>query len=141
MNEFHGRCHCGNMEVIFSTEKAPEDFSPRACQCSFCRKHSTRALSDPAGHISLSAQNPDLLERYRFGTGITDFLVCKTCGVYVAAYMDDGDDAYANVMASVLDDHESFPAAAAPTDYGNEDAAGKRQRRREKWTPASLNVG
>jgi len=87
------------------------------------------------------ARDEALLERYRFETGITDFLVCKKCGVYVAAYMDDGGDAFANVMAAVLDDQARFPAAAAPTDYGDEDAVGKRRRRREKWTPATLRIG
>ncbi len=140
MTKFHGQCHCGNLEVTFTTAKTPDQFTPRACQCSFCRKHSTRALSDPTGRIDLMAHDEGLLERYRFGTGITDFLVCRKCGVYIAAYMDDGAAAYANVMASVLDNQADF-SAAAPTDYGDEDATGKRQRRREKWTPATLRIG
>ena len=40
-----GGCHCGNIEVIFETDIAPEETEPRACQCSFCRQHQSRAVS------------------------------------------------------------------------------------------------
>ena len=139
MSQYTGGCHCGNIKVSFETEIAPEDFIPRACQCRFCRKHSTRALSDPAGWINLQVHSEADLNRYQFGTKATEFLICKSCGVYVSAYMPDGDVAYGNVMASALDDYNAFGNGVV-TDYGDEDEAGKRARRREKWTPARLNV-
>ena len=139
MSRYKGACHCGNIALTFETEKAATDFTPRACDCSFCRKHSTRALSDPAGHIHLSVQREDDLNRYQFGTKATQFLICRSCGVYVSAYMPDGDAAFANVLASVLHDHDRFGSGEL-TDYGNEDEAGKRARRRQRWTPAALTV-
>ncbi len=81
----------------------------------------------------------DLLECYRFGLGVTDFLICRKCGVYVSAYMQDGDDAYANVMVNVLDDREQFQQPN-PIDLDGENEAGKRQRRRDNWTPARLRI-
>jgi hypothetical protein len=139
MLEFKGGCHCGNISVIYKTTIPAEDAVPRACQCSFCRKHATRGLSDPMGEIAITVTDPARLGRYQFGTKATEFLVCSTCGVYVSAYMPDGDRAYANVMANVLHDHEAFgPGVAA--DYGSEDEAGKRQRRRQNWTPATLTI-
>ena len=139
MSGYKGGCHCGNISVTFETNKAATDFTPRACDCSFCRKHSTRALSDPGGHIHLNVQREDDLNRYQFGTKATEFLICRSCGVYVSAYMPDGDVAFANVLASVLHDHDRFGSGEL-TDYGNEDEASKRARRRQNWTPATLSV-
>ncbi len=39
------------------------------------------ALSDPSGAIEITVHDQDLLERYRFGLGATDFLICRKCGV------------------------------------------------------------
>lgn len=139
MHHFHGSCHCGNLEVDYSTSTAAEAAAVRACQCSFCRKHDARAISDPAGAIEIAAHDPELLERYRFGLGATEFLICRKCGVYVSAYMPDGEEAYANVMVNVLDDREKFPEPNA-VHLDGENEAGKRQRRRDNWTPARLRV-
>ncbi len=140
MHHFHGSCHCGNLEVDYSATVPPEVAAARACQCSFCRKHDARALSDPSGAIEITVHNEALLERYRFGLAATDFLICRKCGVYVSAYMPDGEVAYANVMVNVLDDREQF-RQPIPVDLGGETETGKRQRRRDKWTPATLRVG
>ena len=139
MTQYNGGCHCGFIKVSFETEVMPENFQPRACQCSFCRKHSTRALSDPSGRIDIIVHRNADLSRYQFGVKATEFLICRSCGVYVSAYMPDGASAYANVMADVLDNYESF-GDGVTTDYGDEDEAGKRARRKERWTPARLSV-
>ena len=139
MLEFKGGCHCGNISVVYKTTTSAKDAVPRACQCSFCRKHATRALSDPSGHVAITITDPARLGRYQFGTKATEFLVCSTCGVYVSAYMPDGDRAYANVMANALHDPDAFGPGVA-TNYGSEDEAGKRERRRQKWTPATLTI-
>ncbi|MDA0997027.1 MAG: aldehyde-activating protein [Proteobacteria bacterium] len=140
MHTFEGGCHCGNLEVTFETEIAPADAEPRACQCSFCRKHNTRALSDPEGRIEIVVFDPDKFSRYKFGTGATEFLVCANCGVYVAAYMADGDQAYANVTASALIAHAEFTRPARSIEYHDENEAEKRARRRRVWTPAALII-
>ena len=137
MSGYSGGCHCGNIRVWFETELVPADLTPRACQCSFCRKHSTRALSDPSGHIHLTIKNKDNVSCYQFGTKTTEFLICANCGVYVSAYMAYGENTYANVMANVLLAHESFGPGIL-IDYGVEDEAEKRERRRRDWAPASL---
>ena len=139
MSRYRGGCHCGNIQVRFETEITPDEFIPRACQCSFCRKHSTRALSDPSGHIHLTVKSGDVLSRYQFGTKSTEFLVCTNCGVYVSAYMPDGDRAYANVMANALHDCDAFGPGIA-TDLSSEEKEGKRERRRQMWSPATLTI-
>jgi hypothetical protein len=138
MYQFLGRCHCGNIEVTYRTTVPPEAAAVRACQCSFCRKHAARAISDPEGSMEIVIHRPEHLRRYRFGLEATDFLICGTCGVYLSAYMADGEAAYANVMVNVLDDHERYTQLPTPADYDNEDEAARRQRRRLNWTPATL---
>jgi len=139
MHLFHGGCHCGNLEVDYSTNRAPEETVVRACQCTFCRKHDARAVSDPAGRMKITVHDEGLLERYQFGLGVTDYLICRKCGVYVSAFMHQGGEAYANVMVNVLDEREKF-LAPEPLHLDGEDAAGKWQRRRENWTPASIHL-
>lgn len=140
MQVFRGGCHCGNVEVDYRSDVDPSEAFIRACQCSFCRKHNTRALSDPAGALEIVANDPGHLVRYRFGLETADFLICGRCGVYVAAVMDDGEMAFATLMVSVLDDARAFTQTAAPFDYGTEDAPARRQRRRERWTPATVRI-
>ena len=141
MAELKGGCHCGNISLLYITDIAPEDTRPRACQCGFCRKHSTSAVSDPEGKAVISVRDGSLLSRYQFGLKAADFLICRECGVYVAAFMPYPDDAhgFATLMSVALDDRTRFPQAQ-PTVYEGEDEAGRRQRRRERWTPARLEI-
>ncbi|MSQ18238.1 MAG: aldehyde-activating protein [Betaproteobacteria bacterium] len=139
MHQLDGSCHCGNIRVLYRTAVAPEEARPRACQCTFCRKHNTRAISDPGGTLAITVDDQGALNRYRFGLGAAEFLICRTCGVYVAAFMADphDDQGYATLMANVLEAQGRYPEAA-PTVYDNEDEAGRRARRRQRWTPATL---
>ena len=92
MAKHTGGCHCGNISVLYTTGVAPEETTPRACQCDFCRKHNTSAVSDPDGDLAISVRDASLLNRYQFGLKAADFLICRACGVYVAAFMPDPDD-------------------------------------------------
>ena len=60
---------------------APEDIEPRACQCSFCRQHQSRSVSDPTGRLRITVANGDLLSRYQFAMKSIEFLICRECGV------------------------------------------------------------
>ncbi len=137
-----GGCHCGNIEVVFETDIAPEETEPRACQCSFCRRHQSRAVSDPDGRLRITVADSDLLSRYRFGLKSIDFLVCRACGVYVAGFMPDPTDdrAFATLMVSALEDRARFPSPVAK-DYDAQSGQQRTARRRKVWTPASLTIG
>src|SRR5688572_20768408 len=74
-----GRCHCDAIAFEFHSSKA---LSPRTCDCSFCRKHGVRSVSDPDGRAIIKVRTP---LRYRFGRKTADFLICGECGVYVVA--------------------------------------------------------
>ncbi len=141
MTVLAGRCHCGNMEALFETPNRPESLALRACACGFCRAHGMRATSDPAGRLTVTLRDPEGVNRYRFGLGTADFFVCRTCGVYLAAVMSEGDDAWGIVNINALDDSDAFTQVIAAMDYGAEDEDGRRARRRAKWTPATVVSG
>jgi len=65
--KYQGGCHCGNLRIEFETEISPAEIELRACQCTFCRKHGSRAVTDPAGHLAIGAAHGDHLGRYAFG--------------------------------------------------------------------------
>ncbi|HEY4128317.1 MAG TPA: hypothetical protein VGN70_09750 [Gammaproteobacteria bacterium] len=111
----------------------------RACQCTFCRRHGALSTSDPAGSLRLYVTDIDLVQRYRFGLGITDFLICRRCGVYVAAMMDMDGGRYAVINAGVLERRDELIAPVLPMEYGGEDEAARLARRRMRWTPVQAS--
>ncbi len=127
-----GRCHCGAIRVAFETDRP---LAPRACQCSFCRKHAARTVSDPAGSAMIECVREPI--RYRFASKAADYLLCATCGVYVGAVAEIGGRAYATLNLNAFDDPRP-DLAAAPVSYDGEDGAAKADRRRQRWTPARL---
>jgi hypothetical protein len=130
-----GSCHCGNLSVRFDTAIAPEEIEVRACQCSFCRRHNQRSVTDPQGSVTIGVADPELLSRYRFGLATADFLVCRRCGVYLGAVMEDDGLVWATINVNALDDRDRFGAGKAVT-FEGEEAGGRVARRKAKWTPA-----
>ncbi len=133
---FEGRCHCGNLEVTFETSQRPEALAPRECGCTFCRRHGSIAVSDPAGSLEVRIRDAGEVSRYRFGLRTADFLVCRTCGVYVAAVSTIEGATFATLNANVLDAREAFTQRPVPVAYDGETAEERLGRRRRAWTPA-----
>lgn len=133
-----GGCHCGNLRYELVTTLPLAELPLRACQCGFCKAHGARSTSDPAGRIRFSVKDATQLTRYRFGLRTADFLVCARCGVYVGALMREGEAAWAIVNANTLDAAAQLAQPAMPMDYGAEDAAQRLARRKQRWSPASL---
>jgi hypothetical protein len=130
-----GSCHCGNLEVVFEPSRPPEELPVRACACSFCRAHGARTTTDPHGRVGLRARDQGQLLRYRFAQRTADFLVCRGCGVYVAAVLETDDGRLvATLNVNVLVERGRF-ASEAPVDYDGESEAARRARRAAGWTP------
>jgi len=136
MASYRASCHCGAVTATFATEAVPASLEVRSCACGFCRRHGAMTVSDPAGTLEVGAIGGRGL-RYRFGLGITDFVVCAACGCYVAALMDDSDGTWGIVNVRMMEPPVPFTTPAVPRDYGAEDAAGRRLRRRALWTPVT----
>ncbi len=130
-----GSCHCGNIELEFETAIAPRDAIVRACQCGFCRKHGTRAVSDPEGLLTIKVREEARLNRYRFGLETADYLICSTCGVYVAAVTRALEAPRAIAIINVFENHELFSQDTIPMNYDGENETARLERRAEKWMP------
>ncbi len=137
MTEFAGSCHCGSVQVLLQSNMTPEEMRVGRCGCSFCRRHGARTMGDRRGAVSFRAA-PNALRRYRFGLGITDYLLCGHCGAYVGAVMDDETGPIGIVNVNALDIRDAFDPAPPLHDYEGEDAEGRRARRRKFWMPATV---
>ena len=136
-----GRCHCGNVQLIFETDLPPEQLPLRACQCTFCRAHAALNTTDPAGSVEIVVDDAAELSRYEFGLRTAEFLICRRCGVYLAAVCTVDGSLYATINVNVLEDRSAFSRPAESMRYDGEDAAGRLARRKARWTPATLRIG
>lgn len=134
-HRFEGRCHCGNLSCVFEASAGLEVLGLRADQCSFCRAHRARTTSDPKGAISIAVREPALLSRYRFGLGITDFLICARCGVFVGAMMEAERLMTVNANCFRPRPPDDFPVT--PVDFDAEDVPARIARRKRVWTPVA----
>jgi hypothetical protein len=135
-----GRCHCGNATVAFETPSDPAGLQLRACDCSFCRKHQGRTVSDPGGKLVFSSRDPARLTRYRFGFKSADFLICSDCGVYLGVFMEHEGRGYGVLNVNVLDDRTPFDREAEATRLGGETLPDRIARRAGRWTPAEVRT-
>lgn len=133
--EYPGSCHCGAIGFIYRTDIRPDQWSIRACQCSFCRAHDALSTSDPAGQISFTTASPESLNRYRFGLKTADFLLCRECGVYIGALIETAGKFFGIVNVHALRESPANLAATAPISYDGEDLGGRVSRRKQRWTP------
>ena len=128
-----GGCHCGCLSLELSTLLTPAAIAPRACDCSFCRKHGASWISDPAGRLKLELRGEPPLE-YRQGSGAAQFLLCRRCGVLVATTYAHAARIYAAVNAACLDGNPGFGATLTVSPQ-KLDAEQKTARWRELWVP------
>ena len=137
MSIYDGSCHCGALTVRFSSDKPIDKLRIGRCACSFCRRHGARTLGDPDGSVEFRSA-PSGLARYRFGLGITDYLLCAKCGIYVGATMDEGGGLIGIVNVNALDTRDSFDPAPPLHNYDGENAERRRSRRRKFWMKATV---
>ena len=133
--EYAGSCHCGAIGFAYHTDLRPARWSVRACQCSFCRAHDALSTSDPAGRLHFTASSPDQLQRYRFGLGTADFLLCRNCGIYIGAAIESPNGCFGIINTHALRDPPEGLATFVPISYDNENTEGRVSRRGERWTP------
>lgn len=137
MASYAGACHCGAIGFEYRTDVPPPKWSIRACQCTFCRAHDALSTSDPGGDIRFRAEEPQHLQRYRFGLKTADFLLCRNCGVYIGALIETDSGRYGIVNTHALVETPADIAGTAPIRYDSEDTGGRVRRREERWTPVS----
>lgn len=137
---FEGSCHCGAIGFRYETSIAPERWSLRACQCSFCRAHDALSTSDPAGYLEFTANVPKLVNRYRFGLRTADFIHCAECGVYIGAFIETSKGQFGIINTHALVETPAGLAIPGPVTYDAEESAGRVSRREARWTPAEMHL-
>lgn len=136
---YPGSCHCGAIAVTFRAARPIAELPLGRCDCSFCRRHGARTVADPGGELVIRARE-GALRRYRFGLGITDMLLCATCGVYVAAMIEHEGRSHATANVNQLDMRDQLDPAPPLASYGSETAAERTARRLARWTPARIEA-
>lgn len=119
-----GGCHCGNLRVSLELSRAPIAYSPRACDCEFCRKHGAAWVSDPDGALRIQITDDREVVRYRQGSGSAEILICRVCGVVVAVtYLAS----HAAVNARALDAAFAADKVASPKLLATDEKVGRWQ--------------
>ena len=131
---YTGGCHCGALSMEFHSSKP---LAPRACDCSFCRKHGVRSVSDADGRAVIRHMATRPAQRYRFGLKTADFFICPTCGVYVAAVIEVEGKWYSVLNLNAFDDFHA-DIEAEPMCYDGESVADRTARRCRVWTPTQV---
>ncbi|HET9597493.1 MAG TPA: hypothetical protein VFP65_18030 [Anaeromyxobacteraceae bacterium] len=136
---FDGGCHCGNLQVTFETSRAPDAFQLRRCGCTFCTRHGQVSVTDPAGKLEVRVRDPGAVSRYQFGLRTSEFMICRTCGVFVTALCTIDGATYATLNVNTLADRSAFTQPPVPVDFDAENAEQRLARRRRAWTPAVVS--
>lgn len=136
----HGSCHCGRVQVEFTTNAELASTAPRACDCSFCQKHGAAYVSDPSGHLRITVAEPGALLSYRQGSKVARFRLCGRCGVLVAVTFEHQGNTYGAVNVGCLDERSLFGASvpASPQELSPEE---KVSRWLKVWVPGVQVVG
>ena len=139
LHSFRGSCHCGCIGVDSSLSWPAEVAPVRSCDCSFCRSHGARTVTDPGGCVVFHFDDTQQVQRYRFAFKTADFLICKNCGVYVGAIARSDDRLRATLNVNVLAARSLFDPNPPSVSYDGETADARLARRAKCWTPACLD--
>ena len=88
--------------------------------------------------MTLTAADPEQLQRYAFGLRTSEQVICRRCGVYVAMTLTDGDRVWSVINVDALDDRTLFTRVPEARDYSAEDREGRIARRKARWRPTTL---
>lgn len=90
------------------------------------------------GSVKLHFKVPENVQRYQFALQTADFLICKSCGVFIAAIASGEAGLRATVNVNALDDRASFNPCPTKVSYEGETASTRLARRARLWTPVSM---
>lgn len=130
---YRGSCHCDAVSAEYETNATVK---LRQDGCSFCSSRGVKSASDPKGRLALFSRRR--LIRYRFGHKTADFLICPTCGTYIAAQMTGqlGPVGVLNVVGLAIAELKDEPATLSSLE--GETIEERIQRRLSRWTPMTL---
>ena len=95
-------------------------------------------LADLGGHFEVWADDWSLVENYRFGTKTCDFLICRRCGVFIAAVAEMSAGVRAVVNVNCLSGRESFTSVPVLHKFEGETRETRLSRRAANWMPVTI---
>ena len=111
MEPVQGGCHCGAILVKAVLSRDTTHYAPRACDCTFCRKHGAAYVSDPMGRLVIRTRDERHLQRYRQGSGSAQMVLCRECGILIGAVYQDGAQVYGTLNVTAMDPSLTWGAA------------------------------
>ncbi len=102
MIKIEGGCYCGNVSYVAELTEPVSNYTPRSCDCVFCTSHGASYISDSKGKLTLAIKNESELNRFKQGSGIADFLICRNCGNAVGAIYEEGGCLYGAINSNTL---------------------------------------
>ncbi len=136
LHEIGGRCHCGNIEYVFSSPIPKLELPIRTCDCSFCAKQGACYTSHPQGSLHARIQKHKLVRMYRFGTEQAEVFLCTRCGVFPFIIGAIEGEKYAVINANSINglhiDHGSLAPALKMETLSSEERAARWKR---SWIP------
>ena len=139
MEHLNGKCYCGNIRLTVTLSRAPSAVNPRACDCDFCQKHGAAYVSDPRGSLDIRIKDEHEVSRFQQGSELAEMLLCRKCGVLVAALFRDADRLFGTLNVKALDCRADF-GAPAPVSPKSLAPGEKTKRWRQLWYP-DVRVG
>lgn len=136
LHEISGRCHCGNIEYLFSSPIPKLELPIRTCGCSFCTKQGACYTSHPRGRLQVRVRQRKQIQRYRFGSEQAEVFLCTHCGVFPFILGEIDDKEYAVINANSINGLHIDRAALAPPLQLEEQSAEERSARwKQSWIP------
>ncbi|MEJ2407384.1 MAG: hypothetical protein P8171_24530 [Candidatus Thiodiazotropha sp.] len=65
-------------------------------------------MSDNNGRLTIRINNPDEVSRYRQGSQLADFLICKKCGVMVGVCYEEDGAVYGSINVRSVEEYDAF---------------------------------
>lgn len=107
--QLKGNCQCGAVTVEVNLTAAPGSYTPRACDCDYCRKHDAAYISDPDGSVVIRTSHISNLRFEQQGDNLAEFLVCAACDQLLGVRWKDRGAINVNILADV----DSFGSAVS----------------------------
>jgi hypothetical protein len=133
-NKQIGSCFCNNISFVMELTQPLNQYNPRECDCDFCQKHGSAAISDKDGTLDITIKDLQLLSKFRQGSNLAEFLICKICGVFVAVCYDDYGKIYGAINSRTVTNKKEFGSntLVSPEKLSNDE---KIQRWKMLWFP------
>lgn len=136
LHEIAGRCHCGNVEYVFTSPVPKLELPIKGCDCSFCSKQGAVYTSHPKGSLKVFVKDRGQVRLYQFGSEAADVFSCSVCGVFpFIRGLIDGQP-YAVLNANCINGLNIDRASIVPVQHlENQTVEERNERWKRAWIP------